>query len=150
MILIGQYDSSFVRRVGIALTLYRLPFEHRPWSTFGDAERLREFNPLVKVPTLVLDDGEVLIDSHMIIHHLDSLVEPERRMFPASEPERRRAMKIAALATGMADNGVSLFYETYLHQSPSAMLVERRRGQVLGTLRTLEEDRAAQIGRAHV
>lgn len=144
MILIGQYDSSFVRRVGIALTLYRLPFEHRPWSTFGDAERLREFNPLVKVPTLVLDDGEVLIDSHMIIHHLDSLVEPERRMFPASEPERRRAMKIAALATGMADNGVSLFYETYLHQSPSAMLVERRRGQVLGTLRTLEEDRAAR------
>ncbi|APH71556.1 glutathione S-transferase family protein [Aquibium oceanicum] len=144
MILIGQYDSSFVRRVGIALTLYGLPFEHRPWSTFGDAERLREFNPLVKVPTLVLDDGEVLIDSHMIIDHLDSLVEPERRMFPASEPERRRAMKIAALATGMADNGVSLFYETYLHQSPSAMLVERRRGQVLGALRTLEEDRAAR------
>ena len=142
MILIGQYDSSFVRRVGIALTLYGLSFEHRPWSTFGDAERLKAYNPLVKVPTLVLDDGEVLIDSHMIIDHLDSLVEPERRMFPASGPERRRAMKIAALATGVADNGVSLFYETYLHQSPSAMLVERRRGQVLGALGSLEDARA--------
>ncbi|MET0575043.1 MAG: glutathione S-transferase N-terminal domain-containing protein, partial [Mesorhizobium sp.] len=41
MILIGQYDSPFVRRVGIALTLYGLPFEQRPWSSFGDAEKLR-------------------------------------------------------------------------------------------------------------
>ena len=55
MILIGQYDSPFVRRVGIALTLYELPFEHRPWSTFGDADKLRPYNPLTRVPTLVLD-----------------------------------------------------------------------------------------------
>ena len=33
MILIGQYDSPFVRRVGIALSLYDIPFEHRPWSS---------------------------------------------------------------------------------------------------------------------
>ena len=38
MILIGQYDSPFVRRVAIALRLYGMPFEHRPWSTFGDAD----------------------------------------------------------------------------------------------------------------
>ena len=38
MILIGQYDSPFVRRVGIALRRYQLPFEHRPWSVWGDAE----------------------------------------------------------------------------------------------------------------
>src|SRR5262249_34848211 len=60
MILIGQYDSPFVRRVGIALTLYGLPFEHRPWSTFSDAEKIRPYNPLTRVPTLVLDDGAVL------------------------------------------------------------------------------------------
>jgi glutathione S-transferase len=57
MILIGQYDSPFVRRVGIALTLYGLPFEHRPWSAFGDADKIRAYNPLVRVPTLVLDDS---------------------------------------------------------------------------------------------
>ena len=37
MILIGQYDSPFVRRVGIALRLYGLAFEHQPWSAFSDA-----------------------------------------------------------------------------------------------------------------
>ena len=62
MILIGQYDSSYVRRVGIALRLYAIPFEHRPWSIFGDAEQLQQVNPLIRVPTLILDDGESLID----------------------------------------------------------------------------------------
>ncbi len=51
MILIGQYDSPFVRRAGIALRLYGLPFEHRPWSVFGDADRIRAINPLMRVPT---------------------------------------------------------------------------------------------------
>ncbi len=61
MILIGQVDSPFVRRVGIAL--YEIPFEHRPWSTFGDADRLAAHNPPRRVPTLVLDGEEVLIES---------------------------------------------------------------------------------------
>ena len=86
MILIGQYDSPFVRRVGIALTLYRLPFEHRPWSTFADAEKIRPYNPLTRVPTLVLDDGEVLIESHSILDYLDSLMPAAERLFPAAEP----------------------------------------------------------------
>src|ERR1700755_753619 len=94
MILIGQYDSPFVRRVGIALTLYGLKFEHRPWSTFGDAEKIRPYNPLGRVPTLVLDDGEVLIESHSILDYLDSLVPADRAMFPATEPTRRQALKI--------------------------------------------------------
>src|SRR5262245_56505706 len=67
MILIGQYDSPFVRRVGIALTLYGIPFEHKPWSTFGEADKIRPYNPLTRVPTLVLDDGDVLVDSAAII-----------------------------------------------------------------------------------
>ena len=62
MFLIGQYDSPFVRRVAIALRLYDLPFEHRPWSTFGDADKIAPYNPLRRVPTLVLDSGEALID----------------------------------------------------------------------------------------
>ena len=105
MILIGQYDSPFVRRVGIALTLYGLPFEHKPWSTFGDADKIRPYNPLTRVPTLVLDDGEVLIDSHSILDYLDSLVPADKRMFPVAEPARHRALKVAALATGHGREG---------------------------------------------
>ena len=63
MILIGQYDSPFVRRVGIALTLYGIPFRHEPWSGFGDTDKIAQFNPLRRVPTLVMDDGVVLADS---------------------------------------------------------------------------------------
>lgn len=144
MILIGQYDSSFVRRVGIALTLYGLPFEHRPWSTFGDADRIRPFNPLTRVPTLVLDDGDVLIDSHIIIDYLDSLVPAERRMFPTAEPQRRRALKVAALATGFTDKGVSLFYELRLHGQVSELWVERCRTQIAAALTVLEDDRAGR------
>src|SRR5260370_40707712 len=50
MILIGQYDSPFVRRVAIALRLYGLPFEHRPWSTFGDGDKIAPYNPLRRGP----------------------------------------------------------------------------------------------------
>lgn len=63
MILIGQYDSPFVRRVAIALHLYGIGYEHRRWSTFGDADRIAAFNPLRRVPTLVLDNGEALLES---------------------------------------------------------------------------------------
>jgi glutathione S-transferase len=142
MILIGQYDSGFVRRIGIALTLYDIDYEHRPWSVFGDADKLRELNPLGRVPTLVLEDGEVLVESHAILDFIDGLVPPEKRMFPQSEPHRHKAMKVAALATGLLDRTVSLFYETKLHQETSEKLMARWQAQIAGTLQLLETDRA--------
>jgi glutathione S-transferase len=146
MILIGQYDSPFVRRVGIALALYGLPFEHRPWSSFGDADKIRAYNPLTRVPTLVLDDGEVLTESHAMLDYLDSLVPAERAMFPRKEPERHRALGVAALATGLADKAVSLFYEKRLHKEAAPGWVERCRAQIASALGALEQDRAARKG----
>ena len=146
MILIGQFDSPFVRRVGIALTLYGLPFEHRPWSAFGDAEKIRVYNPLARVPTLVLDDGEVLIESHCILDYLDSLVPADRALFPTAEPARREALKIAALASGLGDKAVSLFYETRLHREVSEVWAGRCRAQIAAVLAVLEADRAGRTG----
>ena len=142
MILIGQYNSSFVRRVGIALTVYGFAFEHRPWSVFGDADKIRPFNPLVRVPVLILDDGEALIESHAILDYLDCLVPEEQRLFPVGQPERRHALKIASLATGLADKAVSLFYEVRLHQQVSEEYVARSRSQIAGALGVLEAERA--------
>lgn len=142
MILIGQYDSPFVRRVAVALHLYGIDFEHRPWSTFGDADKLAPFNPLRRVPTLVLDDGEVLIESGAILDHLDELAGRERALFPASGPARRRALKLAALATGLADKAVSLVYERVLHAQISAAWTARCQAQVADVLAALEAIRA--------
>lgn len=144
MILIGQYDSPFVRRVGIALTVCNLPFEHRPWSVFGDAEAVRALNPLIRVPVLVLDDGFVITDSHMMLDYLDSLT-PDP-LFPRTEPARYRALKVAALATGLADKAVSLFYERRLHAEISAVWEGRLAAQIGSVLDALEADRADRSG----
>ena len=143
MILIGQYDSPFVRRVAIALRLYGLPFEHRPWSTFGDGDKIAAFNPLRRVPTLVLDGGEALIESAMMLDYLDDRVGPEKAMFPAHGEARWRQQRIAALAMGLGDKGVSLLYERVLRQEKLALWVERCEAQISGVLAMLEKERAA-------
>lgn len=155
MILIGQYDSPFVRRVGIALTLYGMRFEHRPLSVFGDGEEIRALNPLMRVPTLILDDGTTLTDSHMMLDYLDSLVSDP--MFPKAEPARHRALRIATLACGLAEKSVSLFYERRLHSPTSPVWEARCQAQIGSVLAALEAERPAtpwwfgdQIGHADI
>lgn len=144
MILIGQYDSPFVRRVGIALRLYGRVFEHRPWSVFGDGEKVRALNPLMRVPVLVLEDGTALLDSHMMLDHLDQTADAP--LFPRDEPARHRALRIAALGCGLAEKGVSLFYERRLHAVTSPVWEERCRLQIASVLDALEAERAAVTG----
>ena len=143
MILIGQYDSPFVRRVAIALRLYGLAFEHRPWSTFGDADRIAPFNPLRRVPTLLLDGGEVLIESAAMLDYLDELVGPEQAMIAENGPARRHALKICALGSGLGDKAVSLIYERVLRKEQLQLWVERCQAQIGGVLDVLEQERAA-------
>jgi glutathione S-transferase len=144
MILIGQFDSPFVRRVAIAMRLYGIPFEHRPWSVFADAEKIAQYNPLMRVPTLVLDDGEVLIESHAILDALDAMAGPDKAMMPASGDPRLRAQKVCALATGLADKAVSLAYERHIHRRESVLWVERCLSQIAGVLSELETSRGRQ------
>jgi glutathione S-transferase len=146
MILIGQYDSPFVRRVGIALRLYGLEFEHKPLSVFADAAELGALNPLMRVPTLVLEDGFVLTDSHMILDYLDHMVNKKLVMTPRHEPARSRALKVATLATGLADKAVALFYERRLHEAVSDLWVARCTQQISATMAALEADRIARPG----
>jgi glutathione S-transferase len=143
MILIGQYDSPFVCRVAIALRLYGLAFEHRPWSTFGDADKLAPYNPLRRVPTLLLDGGEALIESTAILDYLDELMGADKAMIADKGPARRQALRICALATGLGDKAVSLLYERVLRQDQSKIWVERCEAQIGGVLEVLEKERAA-------
>ena len=159
MFLIGQYDSPFVRRTAIALKLYGLPFEHRPWSTFGDADRIAPYNPLLRVPVLVLDGGEALIDSAAILDHLDETVGPERAMLARSGALRRQQLHTIALSSGLGDKAVSLIYERVLRKDRLALWVARCETQISGVLAMLEGERAAvstdywygqQIGHADI
>ena len=141
MILIGQFDSPFVRRVGIALKLYGFDYEHRPWSTFRDADKIVAFNPLRRVPTLVLDDGEVLIESAAILDYLDERVGASKALMADSGATRRQALKTCALATGLCDKAVSLVYERVLHRETSDVWIDRCQGQIGSVLDVLETDR---------
>ncbi|WP_244816852.1 glutathione S-transferase family protein [Caballeronia sp. Lep1P3] len=144
MILIGQYDSPFVRRVAIAMKLYGMDYEHRPWSVFSDADKIAPFNPLIRVPTLVLDSGDALIESAMILDYLDEEAGPERAMIASAGRARREALKVCALATGLADKAVALVYERVLHKEKSQAWIDRCAGQVERVLGVLEADRASR------
>src|SRR5215471_8482142 len=111
MILVGQYDSPYVRRVAVSLRALGFDYEHDTRSVFGDFESMRQTNPLARVPSLVLDDGEVLIDSAAILDWLDETVGPARALIPRFGPERRRALRLIALATGAIDKAVVSAYE---------------------------------------
>ncbi|TDH39279.1 glutathione S-transferase family protein [Pseudohoeflea suaedae] len=143
MILIGQFDSPFCRRVGIALKLYDVAFEHRPWSTFGDADKLSAFNPLLRVPTLVLDDGTVLVESQGILAHLDETAACGTSLMPASTADRMALRRVTGLASGISDKAVALFYEQVLHDTPSQLFMDRCRSQISGALAALEAEGSA-------
>ncbi len=141
MLLIGMYDSPFVRRVGIAMRLYGLAFHHESWSVFRHADRIRPYSPLTRVPVLVLDDGTALNESHVILDYLDGLVPAGVALYPRAEPARHRALRVATLACGAAEKAVALFYELRLHDAVSDVWVARCRAQVMDTLSLLEAER---------
>jgi glutathione S-transferase len=141
MILIGQYDSPFVRRVAIAMRMYGMGYEHWPWSTFADAEKIARYNPLRRVPTLVLDDQSAVIESGAILDYLDETADPAKLLIARDGLARRRALRVCALATGLADKAVTLVYERVLHPQTSQAWVERCRSQIDGVLTVLEAER---------
>ncbi len=146
MILIGMYDSSYTRRVAIAMALYGMPFEHRAWSVGRDFDRIREYSPLGRAPTLVLDDGEVLTESAMMLDYLDDVVGPQRALMPATGLARRDAQRLIALATGAIDKAVlivleRIFRPVEMHSEP---WLSRCRVQVEGALHELENACAAR------
>lgn len=147
-LLIGMFDSPFVRRVAISMALLELPFEHRDWSVGKDFERIRAYSPLGRVPVLVPAEGEPLTESQMILEHLDDLVGPERALMPPQGPARREALRILAFATGAAEKAIQIvgervFRPEHLRHAP---YVERCRSQMRGALSELERV-CAQAGK---
>src|SRR5258708_6818487 len=99
MKLVGRYDSPFVRRVAVSLHALAIPFEQLALSPFSQAADLRRISPVGRMPALVIDQGEVLIESAAILDYIDEIAGPSRALLPPSGSERRKSLRIVATAT---------------------------------------------------
>ncbi|MDA7418934.1 glutathione S-transferase [Xenophilus arseniciresistens] len=114
MQLIGMLDSPYVRRTAISLELLGLPFASRPVSVFRQMEAFAAINPVIKAPTLVLEDGTVLMDSHLILLHAEARAGAARSLWPADPAQQPRALRLAGLALAACDKAVQAVYEREL------------------------------------
>jgi glutathione S-transferase len=115
MRLIGVNRSPYTRRVAVTLKLYDVPFEQSDLSGFGNRAEVRAANPLGRIPALVLDNGETLIDSAAIVDHLDEAYGGDRPLTPKSGAERRVVLKVAAMMMGACDKALHAAYERNHH-----------------------------------
>jgi glutathione S-transferase len=115
MQLIGVNRSPYTRRVAITLQHYGVPYEQRDLNGFAHREEIRISNPLGRIPALVLDDGEALLDSAAIVDHLDELYGRERVLTPRDGADRRAVLRVSALMMGACDKGLHAAYERNHH-----------------------------------
>jgi len=141
MKLIGGFVSPFVRRVAVSLNQLGLPYESIPLATSREPEEVRKHNPLTRVPALILENGETLIESWAILDDIDQLVGPDRALIPASGPARRQVLQLISVGTGAAEKTVWAYYE--LGKRPEEKVhqpwLEQNEGQVLAGYSYLEE-----------
>ncbi len=140
MILVGQYDSPYVRRVAISLRLLGFDYTHDTRSVFGDFDDMRKTNPLGRIPSLILDDGTTLIDSAAILDWLDEEVGEDRALLPARGKARRASLQIVALACGAIDKAGAAAYERIIRPREYRWPAwnERCRTQAAGAIAALE------------
>ena len=146
MQLIGMLDSPYVRRVAISLQLLGLGFEHRSISVFSTFEQFRAINPVVKAPSLICDDGEVLMDSTLIIEYAEALAAGRRSLMPSAPDERRHTLREIGLALAACEKSIQIVYERNLR--PAEKLhepwIRRVTGQLLAAFQILETDLIAR------
>jgi glutathione S-transferase len=142
MELIGMLDSPYVRRVAISLQLLDLPFAHRSLSVFSTFAQFQHINPVVKAPSLVCDDGEVLMDSTLILELAEALAAPRKSLMPSDLAERQHALCAIGLALAACEKSVQIFYERLLRppEKRHEPWVTRVTGQLLAAYDCLEAE----------
>jgi len=140
MKLIGSFLSPFARRVAVSMNAMDLSYEMDSMLVFSNADAIRPHNPLVRVPTLILDDGEVLVESYAILDWLDEVAGADKRLIPATGLDRRRVMKDTAIAVGSMDKAQWAIYE-FRHRPEEKVhqpWADHNDAQVMGGLGFLE------------
>lgn len=146
MKLIGMLDSPYVRRVAISLKSLDIPFEHASVSVFRHFAQFQQINPVVKAPTLVLDNGEVLMDSTLIIDYLEALSGPDKSLMPVQLDQRLRSLRLIGLALAACEKSVQVYYERTLRpaEKQHEPWLERVGGQLRAAYSALEQELGKQ------
>jgi glutathione S-transferase len=146
MQLIGMLDSPYVRRVAISLQLLGLRFEHRSISVFSTFDQFREINPVVKAPSLICDDGEVLMDSTLIIEYAEALAGGRKSLVPSSLHERQHTLREVGLALAACEKSIQIVYERNLRPAEKfhEPWITRVTGQLLAAYQILEKNLIAR------
>jgi len=144
MKLIGMLDSPYVRRVAITLRLLGLPFEHAAISVFRGFDEFQKINPVVKAPTLICDDGTVLMDSTLMLQYAEALAAP-RSLVPREPGPLARELRLVGLALAACEKSAQIVYERALRPAEKRHdpWVQRVTGQLLAAYGELERELAA-------
>lgn len=141
MKLVGPWISGFTRRTGITMKLLGMPFEHLSLDAYVDREEIRRYSPMGKVPALVLDTGEVLIDSAGIIDVLYELAGPDKALIPPSGAARLKALQLIGIGLNIYPKLTALYEESLRPQSYQLQSVfERLAEQAIIGLKQLEAE----------
>ncbi|MEO8627345.1 MAG: glutathione S-transferase [Betaproteobacteria bacterium] len=140
MRLVGMLDSPYVRRVAISLEMLGVAFHHEPVSVFSTFEKFQSINPVVKAPTLVCDNGDVLMDSSLILQFIDSNIETS--LWSRDQSERQLEFRAVGLALAACDKSVQIIYERNLRPASAQYepWLERVTGQLLAAYAGLERE----------
>lgn len=111
MKLYGMLDSPYVRRVAVSLELYGVKFEHRPLSVFTHFDEFIKINPVVKAPTLELENGQRLMESTLIIDFFETLAAPEHKLLPQGAERLAEDLQLLGLALAACEKAVQFVYE---------------------------------------
>jgi glutathione S-transferase len=134
MKLLSAAPSPYARKARIALAEKGIPFElvtEVPWNADASAPR---FNPLGKIPVLVLEDATTVYESRLILEWLE-IKHPRPPLFPADPDELLAAKRLEVLADGVCDAFVLLFWERRRPQAQqSRPWAERQSRKIEGGL----------------
>jgi glutathione S-transferase len=110
MKLILTLTSPFARKVRIVMAEKRIEYEAQVENPWLPDTSVTEFNPLGKVPVLVMDDGTCVFDSRVIVEYLD-MVSPVHRLIPESVRQRIQVRRGEALADGISEAAATIYLE---------------------------------------
>ena len=141
MKLIGSVTSPYVRKVRIVLAEKKLDYQFVLDNVWGDDARITDSNPLGKVPCLVMEGGESVFDSRVIVEYLDTL-SPVGKLIPVQGRERAEVKTWEALADGLLDAALLARMEaTWVHRHDSERSqawIERQMGKITAALAAMD------------